>query len=67
VSRWYVLGGDGRSWDGSLAAGQKRAVNVIGYLGEAVNLRPSSKRRRTWARSRYTRPRGARRRLNQEE
>jgi hypothetical protein len=36
VSRWYLLGGDGRPWDGVIAAGQKKSVNVIGYLGERV-------------------------------
>jgi uncharacterized protein DUF4412 len=63
VSRWYVLGGDGRPWDGTLAAGQQRSVNVIGYLGEPVKpgteldatvhlgslaLRTTARARRRW-------------------
>jgi hypothetical protein len=36
VSRWYVVGSDGRPWDGVIEAGAKILVNVIGYLGEPV-------------------------------
>jgi hypothetical protein len=36
VSRWYVVGGDGRPWDGILDGGAKASVNAVGYLGEPV-------------------------------
>jgi hypothetical protein len=36
VSRWYVVGSDGRPWDGVIEAGERILVNVIGYLGEPV-------------------------------
>jgi hypothetical protein len=36
VSRWYVVGGDGRPWDGILDGGATASVNAVGYLGEPV-------------------------------
>ena len=36
VSRWYVVGGDGRPWDGIFDGGAKASVNAVGYLGEPV-------------------------------
>jgi hypothetical protein len=36
VSRWYVVGGDGRPWDGILDGGAKASVNAVGYVGEPV-------------------------------
>lgn len=36
ISRWYELSGDGRPWDGSLAAGEKKVINIIGYLADHV-------------------------------
>lgn len=36
VSRWYVVGTAGERWDGVLEAGDKKSVNVIGYLAEPV-------------------------------
>jgi hypothetical protein len=36
VSRWYVVGSDGKPWDGVLAGGETKSVNVIGYLRDAV-------------------------------
>jgi hypothetical protein len=40
VSRWYVVGTDGRPWDGLLNPGEERRVHAIGYLTEPV--RPGS-------------------------
>lgn len=36
MSRWYVVGTGGERWDGVLEAGDKKSVNVIGYLAEPV-------------------------------
>jgi hypothetical protein len=65
VSRWYLVGGDGRAWDGVVEAGETKVVNVIGYLGEPVQpgakldptvrfeslvLHASTRARRHWSR-----------------
>jgi hypothetical protein len=34
VTRWYLLGSDGRPWDGVIEGGGSRCVNAIGYLPE---------------------------------
>ena len=36
VSRWYVVGGDGRPWDGVLGPGEKKLVYAIGYAAAPV-------------------------------
>lgn len=36
VSTWYVLGSDGRPWDGELEPRQTRQLNAIGYLDEPL-------------------------------
>jgi hypothetical protein len=36
VSTWYVLGSDGRPWDGAIDPKQTLRVNVIGYLDEPL-------------------------------
>jgi hypothetical protein len=36
VRRWYLVGGDGRAWDGRLGPRETRSVNVVGYLGAPV-------------------------------
>jgi hypothetical protein len=63
VSRWYLAGGDGRPWNGALAAREARAVNVIGYLDggvtpdttvaavielESLSLAATTRARRRW-------------------
>ncbi|MBK7586108.1 MAG: hypothetical protein IPI67_38725 [Myxococcales bacterium] len=37
VARWYVLGSDGRPFDGVLGAREKRSVYLIGYLRSDVS------------------------------
>lgn len=36
VSRWYVRGESGEPWNGKLKAGERKSLNVIGYLGEPI-------------------------------
>ncbi len=36
VRRWYLVGSDGQSWDGSLPKGEARRVHAIGYLSRAI-------------------------------
>lgn len=63
IRRWYVVGGDGTPWDGSLKARERKLVYAIGYVGaslqpganvdatirfESLTLAASVRARRRW-------------------